>query len=243
MLTKILPRWGRWAAAGGSEGERRAGNKPPCAALCSAPPPVGEILTDNTNAVRPSNLPLAASVLNRLEQSALAGGAVLGLAANICFVGFNHGLIAAAQRGRIGGGPLPSFDRLRMSGGEDLLRPAKPTSAHRKSGLANVLVVATLISVGVSCAVHKGTDMRTTATIAALACSLLALAGCKQETNYPAADTAVIAVPAESSTTVVPVPGPTSTEVVAVPVPGPTSTTVIQVPGPTVTTTATPTPE
>ena len=84
--------------------------------------------------------------------------------------------------------------------------------------------------------------MRTTATIAALGCSLLALAGCKQETNYPAADTAVIAVPAESTTTMVPVPGPTT--VVAVPVPGPTSTTVVQVPvpGPTVTTTATPNP-
>ena len=86
--------------------------------------------------------------------------------------------------------------------------------------------------------------MRTTATIAALGCSLLALAGCKQETNYPAVDTAVVAVPAESSTTMVPVPGPTSTTVVAVPVPGATSTTVVQVPvpGPTVTTTATPTP-
>ena len=86
--------------------------------------------------------------------------------------------------------------------------------------------------------------MRTTATIAALGCSLLALAGCKQETNYPAADTAVIAVPAESSTTMIPVPGPTATTVVAVPVPGPTSTTVVQVPvpGPTVTATATPNP-
>ena len=68
--------------------------------------------------------------------------------------------------------------------------------------------------------------MRTTVTIAALGCSLLALAGCKQETNYPAADTAttVIAVPAESSTTIVPVPGPTNTQVVGVPVPGPTVT-------------------
>lgn len=86
--------------------------------------------------------------------------------------------------------------------------------------------------------------MRTIVTIAALGCSLLALAGCKQETNYPAADTAVIAVPAESTTTMVPVPGPTSTTVVAVPVPGPTSTTVVQVPvpGPTVTTTASPNP-
>ena len=87
--------------------------------------------------------------------------------------------------------------------------------------------------------------MRTTATLAALSCSLLALAGCKQETNYPVTDTAVIAVPAEISTTVVPVPGPTQTTVVAVPVPGPTSTTVVQVPvpGPTVTTTATPPPQ
>ena len=74
--------------------------------------------------------------------------------------------------------------------------------------------------------------MRRTITIAALGCSLLAIAACKQENNYPAADTAVVAIPAESSTTtVVPVPGPTSTAVVAVPVPGPT-----------VTETATPTP-
>ena len=86
--------------------------------------------------------------------------------------------------------------------------------------------------------------MRTTVTIAALGCSLLALAGCKQETNYPAADTAVVAIPVESTSTMVPVPGPTSTTVVGVPVPGPTSTTVVQVPvpGPTVTTTATPNP-
>lgn len=76
--------------------------------------------------------------------------------------------------------------------------------------------------------------MRYTATIAALGCSLLALAGCKQETNYPAAE--------ETTTAVVPVPGPTSTEVVAVPVPGPTSTNteVVVVPGPTVTETAAP---
>ena len=69
--------------------------------------------------------------------------------------------------------------------------------------------------------------MRTTATIAVLGCSLLALAGCKQENNYPATDvaTAVVEVPAESSTTtIVPVPGPTSTAVVGVPVPGPTVT-------------------
>ena len=82
--------------------------------------------------------------------------------------------------------------------------------------------------------------MRTAATIAILGCSLLAIAGCKQETNYPAADTAVIALPAESSTTVMPVPGPTSTTVVAVPVPGPTSTTIVQVPVPGPTVTATP---
>jgi hypothetical protein len=96
--------------------------------------------------------------------------------------------------------------------------------------LPNVFVAATLAPI------MKGTDMRTTATITALGCSLLALAGCKQETNYPAADTAttVVAVPAESSTTVIPVPGPTSTTVVAVPVPGPTVTT---------TATATPTPQ
>jgi hypothetical protein len=78
--------------------------------------------------------------------------------------------------------------------------------------------------------------MRTTATIAALACSLLATAGCKQESNYPAAEA--------TTTTVVPVPGPTSTEVVAVPVPGATSTevVVVPVPGPTVTETAAPAP-
>lgn len=76
--------------------------------------------------------------------------------------------------------------------------------------------------------------MRTTATIAVLSLSLLVLAGCKQETNYPAAET--------TTTAVIPVPGPTSTEVVAVPVPGPTSTQVIAVPvpGPTVTETAAP---
>ncbi len=74
--------------------------------------------------------------------------------------------------------------------------------------------------------------MRTTATIAALGCALLAVAGCKQETTYPAAEA--------TTTTVMPVPGPTSTEVVGVPVPGPTSTQVIAVPvpGPTVTETA-----
>lgn len=76
--------------------------------------------------------------------------------------------------------------------------------------------------------------MRITATIAAMGCALLATAGCKQETNYPAADA--------TTTTVIPVPGPTSTEVVAVPVPGPTSTRVIgvPVPGPTVTEKAAP---
>ncbi len=78
--------------------------------------------------------------------------------------------------------------------------------------------------------------MRYTATIAALGFSLLALAGCKQETNIPAAE--------ETTTAVVPVPGPTSTEVVAVPVPGATTTNteVVVVPGPTVTETATATP-
>ena len=76
--------------------------------------------------------------------------------------------------------------------------------------------------------------MRTTAIIAVLGCSLIALAGCKQETNYPAAET--------TTTAVVPVPGPTSTEVVGVPVPGPTSTQVVVVPGATVTETAAPKP-
>jgi hypothetical protein len=77
--------------------------------------------------------------------------------------------------------------------------------------------------------------MRKTAMIAALACSLLAAAGCKQETTYPA--------PESTTTTVVPVPGPTSTEVIGVPVPGPTSTEVVVVPGPTVTETAAPGPQ
>ena len=76
--------------------------------------------------------------------------------------------------------------------------------------------------------------MRRSVTIAALGCSLLAIAGCKQETNYPAAET----------TAVVPVPAPTTTQVVAVPVPGPTATSTqvvgVPVPGPTVTTTASP---
>lgn len=78
--------------------------------------------------------------------------------------------------------------------------------------------------------------MRKTVMIAAMGCSLMVLAGCKQETNNPAPDAA--------STIAVPVPGPTSTEVVAVPVPGPTSTKteVVVVPGPTVTETATPKP-
>lgn len=76
--------------------------------------------------------------------------------------------------------------------------------------------------------------MRKTFMIAALGCSLLGLAGCKQETNYP--------VPEATATTVVAVPGPTSTAVVGVPVPGPTSTEVVgvPVPGPTVTETAAP---
>ena len=78
--------------------------------------------------------------------------------------------------------------------------------------------------------------MRNTAIIIVLGCSLIALAGCKQETNVPA--------PEATTTTVVPVPGPTSTEVVGVPVPGPTSTQVIgvPVPGATVTETASPKP-
>lgn len=78
--------------------------------------------------------------------------------------------------------------------------------------------------------------MRTIAMIAALSCTLLATAGCKQESNYPATES--------TTTAVVPVPGPTSTEVVAVPVPGPTSTetNVVVVPGPTVTETAEPKP-
>jgi hypothetical protein len=81
--------------------------------------------------------------------------------------------------------------------------------------------------------------MRTTAMIAILGCSLLGLAGCKQETNYPAAE--------QTDTILLPVPGPTSTEVVGVPVPGPTSTettvVTVPVPGPTVTETAEPTPD
>lgn len=84
--------------------------------------------------------------------------------------------------------------------------------------------------------------MRKTAMIAALGCSLLVLAACKQETTYPAPEAT------ETETMVVPVPGPTSTAVVGVPVPGPTSTEVVgvPVPGPTVTETvaakASPTP-
>lgn len=80
--------------------------------------------------------------------------------------------------------------------------------------------------------------MRTTVMIAVLGCSLLATAGCKQETTVPAADA--------TTTTVIPVPGPTSTEtnVVTVPVPGPTATetNVVVVPGATVTETAAPAP-
>ena len=104
-----------------------------------------------------------------------------------------------------------------------------------RNNSAGTLPPAQRFKAGHSCAAFKGNPMRTTVTIAALGCSLLALAGCKQETNYPAADTAttVIAVPAESSTTIVPVPGPTSTT---------NTTTVVPVPGPTATVTATPTP-
>ena len=67
--------------------------------------------------------------------------------------------------------------------------------------------------------------------------SLLALAGCKQETTYPPG----AATEATTTTVVpvaVPVPGPTQT--VVVPVPGPTQTVVV--PGPTATVTATPAP-
>jgi hypothetical protein len=78
--------------------------------------------------------------------------------------------------------------------------------------------------------------MRTTVPIAALACALLLTAGCKQESNYPAAEA--------TTTAVVPVPGPTETQVVGVPVPGPTETqttvVTVPVPGPTVTETAAP---
>lgn len=83
----------------------------------------------------------------------------------------------------------------------------------------------------------KGNVMRTTATLAIIGCSLIALAGCKQETVVPA-DSATTAV-------VVSAPMPTQTEVVGVPVPGPTSTethtnvVTVPVPGPTVTATAT----
>ncbi len=50
--------------------------------------------------------------------------------------------------------------------------------------------------------------------------AVLALAGCKQENNYPAVVTSTEAIVTE----VVPVPGPTSTTTIVVPVPGPTST-------------------
>jgi hypothetical protein len=78
--------------------------------------------------------------------------------------------------------------------------------------------------------------MRTTATLAIIGCSLLALGACKQETVVPADDA--------TTTAILPVPGPTQTEVVTVPVPGPTSTqtNVVVVPGPTVTETAAPAP-
>lgn len=84
--------------------------------------------------------------------------------------------------------------------------------------------------------------MRHTATLAALGCAALALAGCSQETTVPDDDvdtTAVVGVP-------VPMPTATSTEVIAVPVPGPTQTqtqvVVVPVPGATVTETAAPPP-
>lgn len=63
------------------------------------------------------------------------------------------------------------------------------------------------------------------------AVALLALAGCKQENNYPA----TVATTEATTTAIVPIPGPTST--VAVPVPGPTTTMTVPVPGPTVTAT------
>jgi len=63
--------------------------------------------------------------------------------------------------------------------------------------------------------------------------AVLALAGCKQENNYPATQVTTEA----ADTVVVPVPG----ETVGVPVPGPT--VAVPVPGPTSTVTATPTPE
>jgi len=57
--------------------------------------------------------------------------------------------------------------------------------------------------------------MRSFIKIAAIGgLAALALAGCKQENNYPATETTA------ASTTVVPVPGPT----IGVPVPGPTQT-------------------
>ncbi|MGH6787026.1 MAG: hypothetical protein ACREBO_09360 [Novosphingobium sp.] len=76
---------------------------------------------------------------------------------------------------------------------------------------------------------HKSINLFAIGGLAALA-----LAGCKQENNYPE-DGATV----ESTTTaVVPVPGPASTATVAVPVPG--DTVVVPVPGPTVTQTAEP---
>ena len=75
--------------------------------------------------------------------------------------------------------------------------------------------------------------MRKIVSLAAVAgIGLLGLSGCKQENNYPVAET---------TTEAVPVPGPTST--VAVPVPGPTSTVAVPVPGATVTSTVEATPK
>lgn len=71
--------------------------------------------------------------------------------------------------------------------------------------------------------------MRNISKFSVIGClTVLALAGCKQENNYPTTEATTEA----TTTAVVPV---------AVPVPGPTSTVVVPVPGPTVT--ATPTPE
>jgi hypothetical protein len=64
----------------------------------------------------------------------------------------------------------------------------------------------------------EGNGMRDISKFTVLgALGILALAGCKQETNYPVEVTST-----EAITTVVPVSGPTNT--VIVPVPGPTST-------------------
>jgi hypothetical protein len=89
-----------------------------------------------------------------------------------------------------------------------------------------------------SCAADRGNDMRYNSKFTILGCvTILALAGCKQETTYPVTGAATEA----TTTTVVPVPVPGPTETVVVPVPGPAQTVVV--PGPTATVTATPSPE